>query len=868
MAENEQNRPDSYYVSQQEPEAKSPPALETGVLKWIRENLFNSSMNTVLTILGALLIYYTVSSITNWVVRDANWLSVSINIRNYMLGSYEREYEWRVSLTLFISVFAIGTALSVWIRQAARTMLISMLVILFGVLVLPRLITASMDLPVWYAGAGNVEVVAGTTTEVALNQVAFIGQEGDDVVISMASDDVASEEALANANGYVDRLANTLRNLAANRLDDLATLENFQGLIAEQDGLAVDDIPVLTVAQYEEYTGEIEAIERSEPIRDLYNINQIPVLVEILEVTEVIDADTEEVTVTMEVIASAILAGADDSLEVTLPADSWYILHKELVVDGASETEGLALLEVQGIYPSAKRVSTQAVVFTRRPDGFALEDRTEPEIDGETLPFIDIIRNQYRGDRSFEHFMRTNVAPFMLKIATFVTTTVVLGIAGFFVTDLIRNMYGAKIAGTFATYALLSIPFILWMLVNGMFLYTVFMWMLFVSMCLFSYLIYKFIQRDGYSPVFALAGVVLYVVFAAILLRTGPDIGEAYLLSIGDFNLLQLPQGFDFKHLLSLLPLVIDDGAVPRFLVWLGIIIIPFSIYSGKNAHIPGDEVEFNLPLLAGMAGIFFLGVVGATELAFELPAYTLNMFDMNLIELHGLSGPVTLDTEWTLQPSDPRGWGGLLLTMVLTIYGIIIAFPIGVGLALGRRSDLPLIKWLCTLYIELVRGSPFITVLFFMQLFIPLINPNFSEIPGGYRAIAATIAFSAAYLAENVRGGLQSLPPGQEEAAQALGLNPWQSITLITMPQALRAVIPALVGMFIGLFKDTSLVTIVGLIDLVGIVNTVTVQAEFIGTRLEGLLFISVLYFVVSYGMSYISRLLEASGSGSTRRM
>lgn len=825
MAENEQNRPDNYYVSQHEPEAKPPPALETGVLKWVRENLFNSITNAVLTFLGLILIYVSVTGISNWVIRDANWLSVSINIRNYMLGSYEREYEWRVSLTVFISVFAMGTAISVWIRQAARTMLISMLVILFSVLILPRMINATMDLPTWYAGAGNVEVVAGTTTEIALNQVAFIGQDGDEISISLASDAiVASEEALANTNGYVDKVANTLRNLAANRLSDIADRENFEALIDAQDDLGPNDIPVLTTSQYDEYTEEIAGIEDSEPILDLYNINQIPVLVEIIEVTEVVDAETEEVTVTMTVIETTTLTTADDRLELTLPADSWYILHKELVVEGASETEGVALLEIQGIYPSAKRVSTQAVVFTRRPDGFKLEDRTEPEIDGEALPFIDIIRNQYRGDRPFDHFMRTNVSPFMLKIATFVTITVVLGIAGFVVTDLIRNMYGSKLAGTFATYALLSIPVVVWMLVNGMYLYSVMMWLLLVSMCLVSYLLYKMIQRDGYNPSFAVAGAVIFAVFAGILVVSG---------------------SFDFPNLLTLLPLVIDAAAIPRFLVWLGIIIIPFAIYSGKNAHIPGDEVEFNIPLLGGLAAIFFLVAAGAT-----------------------VSQTVTLDTEWLLQPSDPRKWGGLLLTMILTIYGIIIAFPIGVGLALGRRSDLPLIKWLCTLYIELVRGSPFITVLFFMQLFIPLINPEFSNIPGGYRAIAATIAFSAAYLAENVRGGLQSLPPGQEEAAQALGLNPWQTITLITMPQALRAVIPALVGMFIGLFKDTSLVTIVGLIDLVGIVNTVTVQAEFIGTRLEGLLFISVLYFVVSYVMSYISRLLEASGSGSTRRM
>ena len=154
------------------------------------------------------------------------------------------------------------------------------------------------------------------------------------------------------------------------------------------------------------------------------------------------------------------------------------------------------------------------------------------------------------------------------------------------------------------------------------------------------------------------------------------------------------------------------------------------------------------------------------------------------------------------------------------------------------------------------------------MQLMIPLINPAFAQVPGTIRALVAVIMFSAAYLAENVRGGLQSLPPGQTEAARALGMAAWQITLLITLPQALRAVIPALVGQFIALFKDTSLVAIVGLIDLTGFVNIMAVQAEFIGTRAEGLLFITLIYFVFSYVMSYISRLLEASGSGSTRRL
>jgi His/Glu/Gln/Arg/opine family amino acid ABC transporter permease subunit len=220
------------------------------------------------------------------------------------------------------------------------------------------------------------------------------------------------------------------------------------------------------------------------------------------------------------------------------------------------------------------------------------------------------------------------------------------------------------------------------------------------------------------------------------------------------------------------------------------------------------------------------------------------------------------------LEVTDQRRWGGLLLAAVITVWGIIIAFPLGVGLALGRRSNLPAVSYLCTLIIEMVRGTPFIVVLFAGQLLIPLINPDFASIPNVYRALAATIIFIAAYLAENVRGGLQSVPPGQEEAGRAVGLAGWQVTLFIMLPQALRAVIPALVGQFISLFKDTSLLAIVGLIDLTGVVNTMVVQPEFVGTRREGLLFISIIYFALSYIMSYVSRRIEESGAGSARRI
>jgi His/Glu/Gln/Arg/opine family amino acid ABC transporter permease subunit len=221
------------------------------------------------------------------------------------------------------------------------------------------------------------------------------------------------------------------------------------------------------------------------------------------------------------------------------------------------------------------------------------------------------------------------------------------------------------------------------------------------------------------------------------------------------------------------------------------------------------------------------------------------------------------------LRFSEPPLWGGFLLTMMLTAVGIVAAFPIGVALALGRRSSLPVVSTFSTLYIELVRGVPLITVLFMSMLLVPFVIPSL----GGpdtapYRAMVAVTLFSAAYLAENVRGGLQSLPPGQEEAAKAVGLSGWQTTLYITLPQALRAVIPALVGQFISLYKDTSLVAIVGLIDLTGVTRNVAAQTEFQGLLRETYVFISVIYFIFSYVMSIVSRRIEASGSGAARRI
>ena len=202
--------------------------------------------------------------------------------------------------------------------------------------------------------------------------------------------------------------------------------------------------------------------------------------------------------------------------------------------------------------------------------------------------------------------------------------------------------------------------------------------------------------------------------------------------------------------------------------------------------------------------------------------------------------------------------WGGLLLTFLLTAVGILFSFPLGVLLALGRRFELPIIRWSSVAYIELVRGVPLITILFMAQLILPLFLPANMTIDRILRAMVGITLFSAAYLAENVRGGLQAIPNGQFEAAQALGLNGAQAMIFIILPQALRLIIPILVGQFIAVFKDTALVAIVGLLDLVGIAKSVLAQPDFLGLQREVYAFISLIYWVLSYGMSYLSQRLE----------
>lgn len=219
------------------------------------------------------------------------------------------------------------------------------------------------------------------------------------------------------------------------------------------------------------------------------------------------------------------------------------------------------------------------------------------------------------------------------------------------------------------------------------------------------------------------------------------------------------------------------------------------------------------------------------------------------------------LDGRWFgLSHVETTRWGGLMLSLVLTLLGLSIAFPLGLLLAIGRMSDLPLIKAGSIAFIELWRGVPLITVLFMSSVMLPLILPPGTEVDKLFRVLIGVALFTSAYLAEVIRAGLRGVPAGQGEAAAALGLTGAQRLFLVILPQALQAVVPSLVNSFISLFKDTSLVIIVGMFDLLGMVQQANTDSYWLGYATEGYLFAGAVFWVICFALSRFSIKLEKS--------
>lgn len=278
-----------------------------------------------------------------------------------------------------------------------------------------------------------------------------------------------------------------------------------------------------------------------------------------------------------------------------------------------------------------------------------------------------------------------------------------------------------------------------------------------------------------------------------------------------------------------------DLEVSPTFWIWCGGLAAAFLVagYAGSRGY--GGEV------LAAFSGL--LNPLG----------YLLVYLLVVVLAASADWGMDTLDTETSR-------WGGLLVTLVVAVTGIVASLPLGIVLALGRRSRLPIVRWLCVAFIEFWRGVPLITVLFMSSVMLPLFLPEGTEFNKLLRALIGVALFSAAYMAEVVRGGLQAISRGQYEGGQAVGLHYWQSMRLIILPQALVLVIPGIVNTFIGLFKDTTLVLIIGLFDLLGAMQSTFTDATWSTpvTSITGYLVVGAMFWVFCFGMSRYSMRME----------
>ncbi len=1111
-------------IHQHDETALPPPTLEVGLAGWMRQNLFGSPVDIVVSAVSGLLILAMLIGFVLWAVRSANWYAIINNQRLFMMESFEPIFEWRLALTTLLAALLTGLSLAAWGRGIARALALFSLGTLALLAILPPLIEALIPHPPSYFTAGNVHIIDRASTLKPQENLAFIAQAGETVSVRLALDEVADLHTVSELAGFSDRATNALANAARNRLEQqIKTGDTFDSMLSgeltenleERTRLSirtfmrtnnmlaataetVADIksrltaPDATVADLRYWLGRLErAAQALEPpaapilaaletleaaaielsladalpagiSADIDALSAITLASEQLEdlgetlvqqltedlIGEPDQADDDEELIspspreaaflrdlfvrllkpqsvlavyelgatpmrvairdaqTLDALAEGVLSAAGDALTFDIPQDGWYLLSKN-AIEGE---EGSAILAATGIYPIVQRtLSATESRYVRLTDNDLVVTASRPLINGKEAPFVVLIDNQFRGFRSLQTYLVHFIPPFFRQLEALFLPLFLTAVWGFALGRALAHLLGEQtvfssrqaralvasaalsplliviayfvlLADTFASggavvvalriaiafvlvwlarrleswlkrrnagedaegalnrimvYGWGSFPLVMFLLASGVgglsgaALGSIVGGILWLLLMYFIGLHY----RGTWGYALLLGGFFLQIMQASIInfVWDGWHSGQAaygfaWLLLAG----IGIVAGLQGRAAASRLSL-----SAKRFgyLICCSAFVLAFA-----NINIVAAGGDANAPLLAGAALLLWLGwmffsgasmwasnniIVGlllltllwlgmftgldrwssiyfllwlaAGAAAFKRgesgQADTIKPRDLNGIDPQSkrmaavaaawvaalLLVPafvLLLDGQGVLQVppgdllplSDKRLWGGLMLTMQLTILGIGASFPIGLALALGRRSNLPAVKYACILYIEVVRGVPLITLLFLATLVVPLVDPTLATIEQAVRAWVGITMFSAAYLAENVRGGLQSIDRGQVEAAQAIGLSGWQTTLHILLPQALRAVIPALVGQFISLFKDTSLVFIVGLAEIMGIAVRVVAQPEFLQRRQETFLYAAILFFVFSYIMSYISRRIEATGSGATR--
>jgi His/Glu/Gln/Arg/opine family amino acid ABC transporter permease subunit len=787
MSEKEQPRahhprPTEVVIWYDEAPERRPPVTETGVIGWLRKNLFGSIADTAVTLVTAFLVIYVLWGLLKWSAVEADWNVVTRNLRLFMIGRYPVPEMNRVRAVLIILVLLSGFTWSLrgraplWIPITTAILLVLMFVV-------PTLAN-QVDLPSTYVFV-NPESERGDFTNIALPLDA-----GTELTFDLSPADPLAGIPL----GFSDVVS------------------------AAESGQAQQEI--------ERYTWQLERSETDEEIEAPDPLPDVDVSV----VIQVLDAGMTEL----------LTLSADDqntaTNRLTILETGWIVLR----IDPAGEY-GAYWLEIDGyeVFLSGAEALND----------LQLEYGVLPEIEDERTEVADSRFFKFRGDRTFVTFMSLQVGPFLEEARNLVLLTAVLVVAGYVLGWALSSFSWVN-----------RVSNLLWIL------------SLFVTVA--------FLRGFHHGEYMRLAKLILSLALAVPVLY---GYLNASFLTLKDRGR---------QLLLGMLIVVI--GAFWHYFGGINIEVDTNSGVVNTVVNAFGDLLGL-LPTLSFWPSIIF-AAIGLPVIWFALDANSKKVFlrwigiglaitaIWFIVALAALDAPLadtalegsfledippfSLSFENNLSFISTNLWGGIVLTLALAIVSIAASFPIGVLLALGRRSTLPVIRIFSIGTIEIVRGVPLITILFMAQIMVPLLSPSLQDVDVVVRAMIGMTLFSAAYVAEIVRGGLQAVPSGQTEAAKAVGMSGWQTTVYIVLPQALRAVIPALVGQFISLFKDTSLVMIIGLLEILGVARTVINQAEFIGTQREALIFIGIMYFIGSYAMSYTSRRIEETGSGAARRL
>ncbi len=366
----------------------------------------------------------------------------------------------------------------------------------------------------------------------------------------------------------------------------------------------------------------------------------------------------------------------------------------------------------------------------------------------------------------------------------------------------------------------------------------------------------------------ALFLLVVYPLMTFVLLTGGNlDLSVSTLLGIAGLLLLS-------ALAVPLLAFGIEDG-IGRNRLALALAGVALAIWLlSLFVSMPEVNIFGNFVSLASLAILVLLAAAAVLSVAHEASSRDVSARSALLGWIGACCAIIAvlllMTVDFGLVPVETQQWGGLLVTLVVAVTGIVASLPLGILLALGRRSKMPVVRLFSVIFIEVWRGVPLITVLFMASIMLPLFMPEGVNFDKLLRALVGTALFSAAYMAETVRGGLQAIPKGQYEAAQALGLSYWRMMNLIVLPQALKIVIPGIVNAFISLFKDTTLVLIIGLFDLLGIVNASFSDPKWVSpqTGQTGYFVAALMFWVFCFGMSRYSIFMERRlATGHKRR-